>query len=261
MITSVTPGANSVNVKGTLNSAASTSFVLDFYANSVCDPLGFGEGARFIGSTTVTTNSSGDATFDVNFPVTVMPNEVLTATATDPSGNTSEFSQCSTACPSGGSISFSPTRITVSEARWMASFNLTRTGGSAGSLTVGYSVVNQTATSGSDFAPTEGAITFADGETSKTFNVPLLDDTLDEPTERAKVRLSTSGNLDTLGTQSTATLMITDNDPLPSVSVTDVSMYEGNSGLSLMFFNVNLSALSGKIVTVSLATATGTASP
>lgn len=45
VITSVTPGANSVNVKGTLNSKASTSFTLDFYANSVCDPSGFGEGA------------------------------------------------------------------------------------------------------------------------------------------------------------------------------------------------------------------------
>ena len=262
VITSVTPSTNSVNVKGTLNSTASTSFIVDFYANSVCDPLGFGEGARFIGSATVISNSGGDASFDVNFPIALASAEVLTATATDPSGNTSEFSQCSVAsAPSSGVINFSPTSVFVTEADGVASFMLIRTGGSAGSLTVSFSVMNQTATSGLDFTPVQGTLTFADGEASKMFTVPILEDSLDEPTETATVRLSTSGNLDTLGTQSTATLTITDNDPLPGLSVSNVSMYEGNSGHTIMHVVVNLSAVSGKTVTATFATENGTASP
>ena len=139
VITSVNLGAGSVNVKGTLNSTASISFLVDFYANSICDATGFGEGARFIGSATVATNSGGDASFDVNFPIALASTEVLTATATDPSGNTSEFSQCSTAsAPSSGVINFSPAPVEVIEADGAASFTLIRTGGSAGALTVSF---------------------------------------------------------------------------------------------------------------------------
>jgi hypothetical protein len=262
VITSVTAAPNSVNVKGTLNSTASTSFILDFYANSLCDPTGFGEGARFIGSATVISNSAGDASFDVNFPIALASAEVLTATATDPVGNTSEFSQCSVAsAPSSGIINFSPTSVLVNEADGVASFTLIRTGGSAGSLSVSFSAVNQTATAGLDFTPAQGTLTFADGETSKMFTVPILEDNLDEASETARVRLSTSGNLDTLGTQSTATLTITDNDPLPGLSVSDVSVYEGNSGHTIMYLVVNLSAVSGRTVTATFATENGTASP
>ncbi len=124
VITSVTPGANSVNVIGTLNSTAATLFALDFYANSVCDPLGFGEGARLIGSVTVLTNGSGDASFDFTFQGTQPDGQVYTATATDPSGNTSEFSQCSAPSPAIGSVSFSSTSVLVSEAAGMAFFAL-----------------------------------------------------------------------------------------------------------------------------------------
>ena len=261
VITSVTPGANSVNVKGTLNSVASTSFILDFYANSVCDPQGYGEGARLIGSATVATNASGDASFDLNFAVTLPPGQVLTATATDPAGNTSEFSQCSvSAAPSAGSVSFSSTEVAVDEGAGTVSLTLTRTGGSAGTLTIGYTVVGITATAGSDFATTQGTVTFADGETVKTINVNILEDSVSEPfTEIAKVMLSTSGELDTLGSQSTATLVIEDNDPRPGVTIGDASFAEGDTGTTAFTFAVKLSAPSALAVTVSFNVTDGTA--
>jgi len=52
---------------------------------------------------------------------------------------------------------------------------------------------------------------------------------------------------------------ILDDDPPPSVSITDVLVNEGNSGTTGAVFNVNLSAPSGKSVTVSFNTANGTA--
>jgi hypothetical protein len=96
VISLVTAGNNSVNIKGALNSASSTTFDLDFYANSTCNPSGYGEGKRFLGSATITTDAGGNIAFDLPFANSVLPTEVITATATDPAGNTSEFSQCST---------------------------------------------------------------------------------------------------------------------------------------------------------------------
>jgi hypothetical protein len=93
VITSST-NTSSTRIQGTLNSTASTSFTLEFFANAACDPSGNGEGATLLGSTVVTTNSTGNASFDVTFEPTVPIGQFVTATATDPAGNTSEFSEC-----------------------------------------------------------------------------------------------------------------------------------------------------------------------
>ncbi|HEY3026764.1 MAG TPA: Ig-like domain-containing protein, partial [Pyrinomonadaceae bacterium] len=84
-------------IQGTLNSTASTAFTIDFYSNSSCDASGYGEGQIFLGSTTVNTDGSCNANINVSLPVTLAPGAVVTATATDPQGNTSEFSQCAQA--------------------------------------------------------------------------------------------------------------------------------------------------------------------
>jgi hypothetical protein len=82
----------STRVVGALNSLASTTFTLDFYASPSAEPSGYGEGERYLGSTSVTTNASGNASFDVTRSAASAAGEVVTATATDPGGNTSEFS-------------------------------------------------------------------------------------------------------------------------------------------------------------------------
>ena len=85
-------GGATTRVEGTLNSLAGTSFALDFYANTTANPSGYGEGERYLGSTTVTTDASGNASFSVELLSATLPGEFVTATATDPAGNTSEFS-------------------------------------------------------------------------------------------------------------------------------------------------------------------------
>lgn len=82
----------STTVAGTLNSLASTTFALDFFANpSSPDSLGFWQARRYLGSTSVTTNGSGGASFNVLLSAATSAGEVITVTATDPSGNTSEI--------------------------------------------------------------------------------------------------------------------------------------------------------------------------
>jgi CSLREA domain-containing protein len=80
-------------ITGTLNSETSKTYRVEFFSNSACDSSGYGEGARFLGSTDATTDGSGDASFSASPPL-VATGEYVTATATDPSGNTSEFSAC-----------------------------------------------------------------------------------------------------------------------------------------------------------------------
>jgi uncharacterized repeat protein (TIGR01451 family) len=85
--------SSGVTIAGTLNSAASATFNLDFYASQACDETGHGEGAQYLGAGTVTTDGSGNGAFVISLPA-VMRGRYVTATATDPFGNTSEFSTC-----------------------------------------------------------------------------------------------------------------------------------------------------------------------
>lgn len=86
--------ATTLAVDGRLDSAPDTLYVVDFYANRDCDPTGYGEGERYLGSLPATTDGTGQAFFHANLPVVMTPGQFLTATATDPAGNTSEFSAC-----------------------------------------------------------------------------------------------------------------------------------------------------------------------
>jgi hypothetical protein len=83
-----------LTVQGFLASAPSTAYLLDFYANTVRNPSGYGEGDQFLGSFTVTTDATGMGHFTASFSVPVPPGAYVAATATDPDGNTSGFSLC-----------------------------------------------------------------------------------------------------------------------------------------------------------------------
>jgi Ca2+-binding RTX toxin-like protein len=79
-------------VVGLLNSLPDTTMTLDFYANIELDPSGYGEGRRWLGAITVQTNNKGLAQFREELAARTQGGELITATATDAEGNTSEFS-------------------------------------------------------------------------------------------------------------------------------------------------------------------------
>jgi hypothetical protein len=93
LLTAATASGASTRVQGTLNSRASATFALDFFSSPDCDPSGNGEGLKYLGSTSVNTDGSGNGSFDVTLPVAAEGRQI-TATATDADGNTSEFSPC-----------------------------------------------------------------------------------------------------------------------------------------------------------------------
>ena len=84
---------NGTALVGTLNSEASKTYRLEFFASPMCDSQYYREGKIYLGFTSVTTDGSGNASFTVNMAAVSM-GKFITATATDPSYNTSEFSAC-----------------------------------------------------------------------------------------------------------------------------------------------------------------------
>ena len=79
-------------VQGSLGSAPNTTYRIEFFLNSSPDPSGCGQGETYIGYATATTDSSGRASFSFSMSTPDSTGEYLSATATDPAGNTSEFS-------------------------------------------------------------------------------------------------------------------------------------------------------------------------
>jgi CSLREA domain-containing protein/uncharacterized repeat protein (TIGR01451 family) len=84
----------SVVISADLDSAPQTEYVVEFFANPSCDSSGNGEGQTFIGRILVTTDATGHAEAPATLAASVPVGSYITATATDPDNNTSEFSPC-----------------------------------------------------------------------------------------------------------------------------------------------------------------------
>ena len=128
---------------------------------------------------------------------------------------------------------------------------------SAQVITLNYATTDGTATAGSDYTGTRGTVTFAAGETTKTIDVPVLEDGTPEEDETFTVTLSDAVNA-TIG-DGTGTGTIQDDDPVPaSLSIGDVVAVESRAALE---FPVMLSGERGEMttVTVDYATANRTA--
>jgi uncharacterized repeat protein (TIGR01451 family) len=130
---------------------------------------------------------------------------------------------------------------------------------SSQTVTVGYGTTALSATSGVDYQPVSGTLTFAPGVTTQTINVPIIGDVLDELDESFSIFLTNPTNA-VLSSSSSAQGTIVDDDPSPSLSITNTSLNEGHAGTTNANFNVSLSQSSSQVVTVDYATADGAAS-
>jgi hypothetical protein len=134
-LTSAPIAGGNVTISGTLDSAPSTTFRVEFFANASCNTSGHGEGRTFLGSANVTTASNCVSAFGPLAFAVPAGQTVITASATDSGNNTSEFSTCFTAA----STAVSPPTIT--KAFGAASIPL------RGSTTLQFSLTNPNAVS------------------------------------------------------------------------------------------------------------------
>jgi CSLREA domain-containing protein len=89
------PVAAQTALVATLDSTPLTLHMVEFFVNTTCDPSGYGEGKQMVAHKTVTTDAGGHGDVAAVFePAHFLAGSFITATATDPTGNTSEFSNC-----------------------------------------------------------------------------------------------------------------------------------------------------------------------
>lgn len=138
-----------------------------------------------------------------------------------------------------------------------AVFTVTLAPASSQPVTVDYATADGTAVTPADYTATSGPLTFAPGETEKTISVSIVADDVDELDETFFVHLSNASGATIL--IDTAVGTIIDDDGLPTLSINDVSLTEGNSGAQQMAFAVTLSPASPDMVTVDYGTVNGTA--
>ncbi len=101
---------NVTTVTGTISGLANATYTVDFYVNVNLDPSGYGEGLFYLGTITVPTDASGHGIIMIDGSMVALagaapPGTYLTATATDPANNTSQFSAAvlvTDQTPSGG---------------------------------------------------------------------------------------------------------------------------------------------------------------
>jgi CSLREA domain-containing protein len=225
-ITRAVTGAGNI-IQGTLNSTPGQTFTIDFYANSSCDTLGGnGEGKTYLGTviTPATDGATGDVSFTFN-PGLLTAGQVITATATDSTGNTSEFSACfNVVAGTAGTIQFAAANTNDTETNsgsHPVNIAVTRSGGD-GAVSVNYSVTNGTATADSDYSilSSTGTLNWVDQDTSTKFiTITVNGDTTVEFDETVNLTLSSATGGASIGGTNPATLTIVNDDCLASLTV------------------------------------------
>ncbi|HEX6046888.1 MAG TPA: Calx-beta domain-containing protein [Pyrinomonadaceae bacterium] len=137
-----------------------------------------------------------------------------------------------------------------------ATFVVALSAASSQTVSCSFATANGTATAGSDYTAVSGALSFAPGEVEKSVVVLVTGDTIDEQQETYFLDISNVQNA-TVGT-SRGNGFIVDDDG-PTISINDISVTEGNSGIKAATFTLTLSGPSVEAIAVRVVTAPGTA--
>lgn len=119
--------------------------------------------------------------------------ETMTFTLTTPTGGAVLGTSSATGTINDNDTAASPSYLAISDAAGLEGatlvFTVTRTGSTAGTVSVNYATANGTAL-GTDYFAVSGTLTFAPGETSKTISVIAKTNAAIEPDEVFYVNLS-----------------------------------------------------------------------
>jgi hypothetical protein len=134
----------------------------------------------------------------------------------------------------GGVFKFAATAYTVNEPLTgilpgKVTVTVTRTGGVASGVTVNYAATGGTATSGADYNPISGTLSFGAGVTSKTFVVEVLPDDAFEGYETIALALDAPTGGASIGPQASATVTIVDSEPVVQFSAAAYKVGEGTA--------------------------------
>lgn len=139
-----------------------------------------------------------------------------------------------------------------------AQFKISLSESSNKTVTVDYGTASDTAEDGEDYRSLTGTITFNPGQTTKTVNVPIINNQELEFEEQFVLNLTNPTNAITVAREGIATILDDDTDEEPAINIDDVTITEGDSGRQNAEFTVRLSKASDRRVTVDYQTAEST---
>ena len=154
-------------------------------------------------------------------------------------------------------VQFSSATYSVTEDGGTATITVTRSGNTSVSSAINYATSDGTATQPGDYTTASGTLTFDPGVASRTFTVPMTNDSTHEPAETLHLTLS-AASVATLGAQSTAVLTITDDEPVPPSPSTTSRTAKATPAPRRSHFRHAFES-SSSTVTIAYATANGTA--
>ena len=244
-----------VTVSTTMTNKSGSTCTVD-YATSDGTALSGSDYTSTTGTLSWSSGEDGAKTFDITIleDNTSEIGETITVTLSNQScGSISDSTATITINPNDSPPDVVVSDTSGSEANTNISVSVTLTGKDLITSTIYYSTSDGTATAGSDYTAVTGTLTWDAGETgSKTFNIEMLGDDLDEINETVIVTLSDPVNVDII--DATATIIITDDDPTPAFTISDTSAAENNQAL----VTVSMSGYSAYTATVNYATSNGT---
>jgi hypothetical protein len=156
-------------------------------------------------------------------------------------------------------VQFGSPTFTTTESGGAASVTVTRTGTGLGrAISVDYATSNGTATSGTDYIPASGTLSFASGQESATFEVPILDRGLTSGSTTVNLALSAPSDGAALGNPASALLTIQDVEQSGALqfNAAAVNIADGSSVATL---TVTRGDGADGLVTIHYATADGSA--
>ncbi|MEA5510192.1 Calx-beta domain-containing protein [Crocosphaera sp. UHCC 0190] len=165
-------------------------------------------------------------------------NETVNLTLSNPSTGTTLGSQNNAVLTivDNSTLAFSQANYTINEdGTAIAPVTITRSGGTDGAVSVTLNLTNGTATAPNDYTNNSPiTVNFASGERKKIVNIPIINDLSREGDETLNLVISNPTGGANLGTQTTATLTIADND----IGL-DAQYFDGYFNDNLSFFTNN----------------------
>jgi Calx-beta domain len=208
-----------ITVTVTLDKPAAGTESVDYATSDTADPAHATAGSDYTATSGTIDFTAGQTSQTIDIPVTsdtdIEDNEDFRITLSGASGlQLGDPHQATVTIlddDSAGSLQFSALRYDVNENAGRATITVNRVGGSSGSASVDYATSDGTAGAPNDYTATQGTLTFADGETQKTFDIPVAWDGRQEADETVSINLLNFDSDDDPGAVKAAVLHIADD--------------------------------------------------
>jgi hypothetical protein len=155
-------------------------------------------------------------------------------------------------------VGFSTNVVTVSETNGTVTLTVVRTGSTNTAFTVDIGTFNGTATTGSDFSPTNDTLFFDAGETSKTLDLAITDNLSYESTETFQVRLSSPANT-VVGVGTNTVTILDDDSATIGFTIAAISVTEDTNAVTLTVVRTGVTNTAASVNYATLSNGTATA--